>query len=283
MSKKSVLYLTAYNIKRWKSRYHVIMGLIYLCILGDMMLGPTRKLISVLGVKPTAFAFPLIWNSTLFLMMFFFGVILFFSDAPFLDDMSPFFIIRCGKMKMAAAQVLYIIVVSTLIPTCFFVIQALFLPVSLGNSWGKFWGTIAQTNASLATGSRMDFSYEILWDYEPMEANLIVFCMCILLCMLTGLFLYYCCILHMRTLGICILSGFTVLPHIVNGLTASTSCFHFTTFNWLSPYSFISLDQTMREYNGSLPSLDYAFRVLLIGNLLLIGLILLETRRKEIG
>lgn len=60
----------------------------------------------------------------------------------------------------------------------------------------------------------------------------------------------------------CIATVFAVLPHIVNWLD-------FTTFYWLSPYSWLCLDTTMRNYNGSLPSLSYAFFVLILLNIIL--------------
>ncbi|MDO4554691.1 MAG: hypothetical protein Q4B70_06075 [Lachnospiraceae bacterium] len=271
MNKKAVAHIAIYNIKRWKSRYHVLFGIIYFIILGDMMLRQTRKLIPILGVKPSTFAFPLIWNSTLFLMMFFLGVILFFSDAPFTDDMTNFVLIRCGKIKWMTAQIIYIMLTSIFIALCFFLIQAVMLPPSLANGWGKFWGSIAQTNATMATGSRMKFDYNILWDYEPVEACVVVFGICILLCLFTGLFLYFFSLINLKTIGICILSGFTILPHIVSGLD-------FTIFYWLSPYSWICLDTTMRSYNGSLPSIGYAYQMLMIWNLGLILLIFFRTK-----
>ena len=276
MNKKIIFYISMYHIKRWKSRYHMIMGLIYFIILGDMMLRPTKTLIYELGVKPTTFAFPLLWNSTIFLMMFFFGVILLFSDSPFHDDMTPFFLIRCGNKNLTAAHIIYIIMLSFLIPICFFVIQAILFMPSLENNWGKFWGTLAQTNASLETGSRIEFKYHILWDFEPWEATVVVLFICILLCMLTGLLLYLTSILHIKTIGICILSGFIILPHIVDGL-------NFTTFYWLSPYSWICLNDTMRQYNGSLPSIGYAFFILITLVIFLICFIFLKTsHQKEI-
>lgn len=72
----------------------------------------------------------------------------------------------------------------------------------------------------------------------------------------------------------CIMAVFAVLPHIVNWLD-------FTTFYWLSPYSWLCLDTTMRHYNGSLPSLSYAFPVLLLLNVLLTAAILIEVWLKK--
>lgn len=66
----------------------------------------------------------------------------------------------------------------------------------------------------------------------------------------------------MKTLGICFLSGLIILPEIVDWLD-------FTTFNWLSPYSWICPDTTMKTYNGSLPSLNYVFPILCLLNIFL--------------
>ena len=129
--------IVSYNIRKWKSNYYMLFGLVYLFLISDMMLRPARKLAEQLGVHPSVSSFPLIWNSRFFLMLFFFGVVLFYSDALFQDTMSAFIMIRCGKMRFMAAQICYIILVGIMIPIVFFFIQfGLFLPVA-GKGWGN--------------------------------------------------------------------------------------------------------------------------------------------------
>lgn len=273
---KGVDKIVEYNIKRWNGSYHIILGIIYIIMITDMMLKPARELIELLNVYPETFAFPLLWNSTFFLMLFYFGVIIFFSDAPFGDTMAQFIIIRCGKMKFVLGQIVYIVFMGIIIPLMFFVIQAVMLPVELQNKWGKFWGTMAQTDVATQVGCRINFSYHILWDYKPYIATIITMALCILLTIMTGLALYLFCLLNKKVLGICIISLFLILPNVVEWL-------NFTTFYWLSPYSWICLDTTMKNYNGSLPSLGYAFFMLsTIISFLIIGIILRVKNMQEL-
>lgn len=271
---RNVFFLVIYHIKSWKSKPHILLGFFYLLFIGDMMFRPLRKVIDILGVRPTAYAFPLIWNSHFFLMMFFFGVILFYSDAPFTDKMTQFLMIRCGKLRFMAAQMIYVIFMGIMISAACFVIQALFLLPDGLRGWGQFWGTIAQTGVADEVGSRLSFEYHILWDFEPWEANITTFGLCILLTIMTGLVMYLFGLFHMKKIGVCILSVFMILPGVVDWL-------NFTTFYWLSPYSWICLDTTMREYNGSLPSLSYAFLMLCGINLCIFILIVWKTMKSK--
>ena len=175
------MHIVKYNIKKWKQNYNILLGLIYLLIISDMMFRPARKIVEQLGFSPNISSFSLIWNSTFFILLFFLGVILFYSDAPFQDSMTSFVMIRCGKIKFMIAQICYIFLLGILIPGVFFLIQYIFLLPTEADGWGKFWGTIAQTNIAEEVECRLQFDYHILWEYEPKEAFIITFFTCIFL------------------------------------------------------------------------------------------------------
>ena len=102
------MHIVKYNIKKWKQNYNILLGFIYLLIISDMMFRPASKIVEQLGFSPNKSSFSLIWNSTFFILLFFLGVILFYSDAPFQDSMTSFVMIRCGKIKYMIAQICYI-------------------------------------------------------------------------------------------------------------------------------------------------------------------------------
>ena len=271
---KTNIHLLYYQFKLWNKRKNVWVFWIFLILLADMYLRPTRRLIDLLGVAPDTTVFPLIWNNTFFLMLFYFSVILYFSDVPFRDSLSRFLLIRCGRFRYVCSHLFYILCSGIVISGFFFLIQWAMLPAPVFGSWGKFWGTIVQTPIAYETGSGIEFQYHILWDFTPQEALAITFSISVLLNVLSGLFLYFCSLLGQRTVGMCIAAVFAVLPHIVSWLD-------FTTFYWLSPYSWLCLDTTMRHYNGSLPSLSYAFPVLILLNIILTAAILIEVLLKK--
>ena len=242
------MHIVKYNIKKWKQNYNILLGLIYLLIISDMMFRPARKIVEQLGFSPNISSFSLIWNSTFFILLFFLGVILFYSDAPFQDSMTSFVMIRCGKIKY------------------------IFLLPTEADGWGKFWGTIAQTNIAEEAECRLQFDYHILWEYEPKEAFIITFFTCIFLTTITGLFIYLFSLFQMKTLGICLISLFIILPSVVDTL-------NYTTFYWISPYSWICLDTTAKEYNGILPSVSYTFLMLFLITIVLILLIILRIKK----
>lgn len=259
---RMTVHLLCFQFRQWRARKNIWVFWIFIVLLTDLYLRPTRRLINLLGVLPDTTVFSLIWNNTFFLMLFYLGVILYFSDVPFRNTMSQFLLIRCGKFRYARSHVLYIFCSGVVISGLFFLIQWAMLPAPVSGSWGKFWGTMAQTSVAYEVGSGIEFQYHILWDFTPEEALAITFVISVLLNILSGLFLYFCSLLGQKTTGMCIATVFVVLPHIVSWLD-------FTTFYWLSPYSWLCLDTTMRNYNGSLPSLSYAFFVLILLNIIL--------------
>lgn len=131
------MHIVKYNIKKWKQNYNILLGLIYLLIISDMMFRPARKIVEQLGFSPNISSFSLIWNSTFFILLFFLGVILFYSDAPFQDSMTSFVMIRCGKIKFMIAQICYIFLLGILIPGVFFLIQYIFLLPTEADGWGN--------------------------------------------------------------------------------------------------------------------------------------------------
>ncbi len=270
-------YLLRYQLKKGISKKNIWVFCFFVFLLGDLYLRPTRRLIALLGVMPRTTAFSLIWNNTFFLMLFYFNVILYFSDVPFDDAMKPFTLIRCGRTRYALSHILYIICSGIGISGIFFAVQWMILPAPVFGEWGKFWGTMAQTNAGYQVGSGMKVPYHILWEYTPAETLAITFVFSVLLNILTGLFLYFFSLWEQRIPGMCMAAVLAILPHIVSWL-------NYTTFYWLSPYSWLCLDTTMRKYNGILPSLSYAVTALLLLNgLLLLGIWMRVCWKKDIS
>lgn len=270
---KKIFIPVIYYIRRWRSRPHMLLGCLLLAVVSDILLRPLRELIPEIGSRPEVTGFSLLWNNHIFSMLFFFTVVLFFCDIPFHDDMSPFFLIRIGRICFTAGHFIYIGLVSLLIPAVFLILETLMLPDTGGSEWGIFWGSIAQTPAWQIS---LKFDYNILWDYEPKEALLITFLICFFLCLFTGLVLYLFTLYRQKIPGLCILSVFIILPEL---------CYHlnFTTFYWLSPYSWICLDTTKKTYNGSLPSTGYAFKILILLNLLCILWILIKAKCSSVN
>ena len=65
-----------------------------------------------------------------------------------------------------------------------------------------------------------------------------------------------------------------ILPNVVDIL-------NYTTFYWVSPYSWICLDTTMKEYNGILPSVSYTLFMLSLIIIILILLIIWKIKKEK--
>lgn len=136
---------TAFLVK--KNRQLIMLTLFFEIILSNMTLNHGRELIERIGFYPECNAFSLIWNDTFFMMLFFFIVIFAFSNAPFRERVSSYVMIRSGKRLYVFAHVIYISILSFLIPVFLYIVNAFFLPYRQGNGeWGQFWGANSQNS-----------------------------------------------------------------------------------------------------------------------------------------
>ena len=90
---RMTVHLLCFQFRQWRARKNIWVFRIFIVLLTDLYLRPTRRLINLLGVLPDTTVFSLIWNNTFFLMLFYLGVILYFSDVPFRNTMSQFLLI----------------------------------------------------------------------------------------------------------------------------------------------------------------------------------------------
>lgn len=75
-------------------------------------------------------------------------------------------------------------------------------------------------------------------------------------------------------MGVCLIGTLLTLPKVVEAL-------NFTTFYWLSPYSWICLDTTRKVYNGALPSIKYGISMLCAVIVFLLILIYISGKKQN--
>ncbi len=269
---RKFFYLVWYNIRSWKNKSHIWMGILFLFLFSNMMLNNSKEMIQKVGERPTVSSFPILWSNNLFLMLVFFTVIWMFSDAPFCDRMTNFLLIRSGKVIFAMAHIAYIAILSAVIPAGIYIAETIFLPYVRGNDWGKFWGTLAQTDIIAQVQGRITIDYRILWDFQPQQAMRISVSMCFLLCCMTGLFIYMGSLFKCKKEAICISAFFVILAYVAKWSSHSE-------LYKICPYSWLYLDALVPEYNGVFLSVQYVMMVSIFINIILVAVILIKTYR----
>jgi len=264
---------TAFLVK--KNRQLIMLTLFFEIILCNMTLNHGRELIERIGFYPECNAFSLIWNDTFFMMLFFFIVIFAFSNAPFRERVGSYVMIRSGKRLYVFAHVIYISILSFLIPVFLYIVNAFFLPYRQGNGeWGQFWGAISQNSEVYADLNYISLDYRVLWDFTPKETLQHTMCICFLLCFMTGLLLYLTALRGRKKMGIIF---------IVSLVTMSRISVFYRMFRlyWVNPFTWICLNILTPENNGILVNVFYAKAILCMIDVILIMGILITSYKKR--
>lgn len=172
MRKKGLCALILYQFRKWRTTPRMYLLLVMMVIIEDMYLSKIRAFTSLTETNATPFVLPFLCEHPYFVMIFLFGVVMLFGNAPFMERAQMYRMVRSGKTKWAAAQIIYIIVASFLYFAVAFLISNLLIMPDLewSDQWGKIYNTLAQTTAGNAVDMNFYVSYHIILDYTPWEA-----------------------------------------------------------------------------------------------------------------
>lgn len=127
------------------------------------------------GVKNTPWFLPFFLVNSYFGLYTLLGFVLLFCDAPFIDRHQPYVIIRIGKLKWVAGQILYIVLASFVFLAAIqiFMIVVLFPTLTFSKEWGSILYTFSITNMGVT--QFLDISRGIIMEYSPLEATILSF------------------------------------------------------------------------------------------------------------
>lgn len=181
--------------------------------------------------------------------------VLLVSDAPFRSRQQQFVLQRIGKRNWIQGQLLYLFLVSVIFTVIlWFLTWAFFLSeLEWKNGWGPAIQTAAQTGAH-AIYSPVAFSYEIIKNATPLEANAWCFFMMIAVCVLLGEVITLCNLWGKSGLGTAIVTGLIMLSYLLRQFSSTVGAYRFIL--WVSPVSWI--DRSMMGHTSqNLPSFAY--------------------------
>ena len=152
-------------------------------------LDPLDEFLVETGERVTPFLFPFFLNGRFCAALVFAGILLFFVDAPFYDKEKLFVMIRSGRTKWVVGQIFYIIAVSVGYMLSWVAISILMLAskITFSNEWGRVWTTLALTGKTYEMGFSFYITPDLIMNYRPIQAVLLVFMMSCLICIFYGM------------------------------------------------------------------------------------------------
>lgn len=185
------LSVCADNFRRWSTNPKIyVIAVLAILMENSMMVGPVRNFSESVNLPSTPWIYPFLTGDWYIVLLEVFGAILLFCDAPFVNEGTPYILVRAGKNAWFWGQLLYIIIASILYQLYLAIIGVLLLVPNLiwSPDWGKVLGTLAQTEAGDYLGVKLTES--IVRQYTPFTATFLCFALCIIVTIFFGVLIF---------------------------------------------------------------------------------------------
>lgn len=206
-------------------------------------------------------------------MFYYFGLLLLFCDAPFVDNQQMDVILRTGKKNWFVGKILYIVAASCLYFLLVYVAGVVeFVPyVGFSTEWEDMMN-ILSLDHMYSTYIRRN----VIVSYTPIEACLIQYTVCVLLGIFMGLLIFYFNLFQSKIVGMGIALTMVLMGGILNMVNLIVSRF----VVYLVPMLWTDIDVYIRD-TGGVP-LAYAVTMLCIGIAVFVVLIMRKSKSYNI-
>ncbi|MDC3424448.1 hypothetical protein NC797_07990 [Aquibacillus sp. 3ASR75-11] len=270
-------YVCYQNLRKWTSNYRVWIVAILLIILTQNFTKEIIDFANDININVSPWLFPFLFTQKFIKLLFFFPLILLFSDAPFIDDNQPYVIARSGRIPWSVGQIGYIFV-STAIYFIFLIFLTIvinFSSIQFTSEWGKVLGTLANTNASVVVGLKTIIPSNTLYYFTPLQAMWFSLMLSWLAGVFLGLIIYVMnSLTNTRIFGILTASFFLVLEAAVNN---RPELYRYSPISW-SNLNRIDIDGTTQ-----MPSITYIYFGFALLIVILIILAISSNRKQSIN
>lgn len=214
--------------------------------------------------------FPFYMTSYSILLCFYLGIMYIHSDAPFMQHINMYQVVRTGRRRWAVGQIVGISVRS-FTAVALAAISAV-LPftgnIDFSTGWGKVIKTIASKRGiekvGVGTGATLEFRffYETLDKYSPIQLMLLTIAICTLICTFLGVMMFLISLYSNKIFAVAgALMSVAALFIVENmGAKGKLIAAHFVPTYWAE----IALSETITHGRYRLPSLTYIFTFLCI-------------------
>lgn len=216
--------------------------------------------------------FPFLFSDTIYKLFFFFGILLLFCNAPFVDNQQMMVVLRSGKKNWFVGKILYVFVTTVCFFLWLFLVSILeFFPyVGFSSRWESI---IEMLSINGQMGEYIiPISRNIVLQLTPLQAFLMSYVICVLAGILLGLLIFYINMYGKTNLGV----GVALCILLMTGIVDVLPLEYQRRFLWVSPISWTDVEVFTLVYGGI--SFGYAIAFLTIINILLIVLIMQKAK-----
>ena len=264
------------QLRKWIKKPEVYMTMICLGIFTFSRVLSIRTMIQATGVHATPYLFPFLFADSYMEFFILTGCAILFVEAPFWSENQISVFVRVGRSAWFLGQIYYIFLASFFYLAGVLGISIFILAPDLQftNTWGILWNTIAQTDAAIAFDMNLTVPYYIISRYSPLEAMIVQFFLGFLVIAFIG-FLFFLLNLNLgRKTGVVIVS-------IMILFTIRISSFPEWIF-WVCPTAWANLNWMHQEVDRISPTLYQGSMLLVLINAILICLIFITGRKKDL-
>lgn len=285
---KAAMVIARQNLAEWRKNDRILVLLVLTALLICIYIGKLPVYAIRHNEKNTLFLMPLLFTEAmnangLLKVLLFFGTILLFCNAPFLDEHKYFLILRSRRSGWWLGEVLYVIAGSLCYTLEIFLVSILLaLPAaSIGQGWGE--SIMTAFDASLETYLQIftgiSLSPELLINTTPETAIVYTFFVVWLVMVVLGLIIYCINLYSGKSWPGVAVAVFLVVLDPVLQYTQTT---HNASNLLLSPVSWSSIEN-LQKYSGiGMLTVPYIVVAGLCLSVLLILLIARKSRRMDI-
>ena len=133
-----------------------------------------------------------------------------------MDETQLFYILRCGRKKWYAGQILYVVIASVLYFSSVFILTLIWLAPYM--KWQSGWGKILTTMAIKGTGNNavdISIGQGIIEKYSPVSAFAISFVLCVLAGIFLGILMFVMNLMFKRGSGLAAASILVMLQFFI--------------------------------------------------------------------
>ncbi len=260
------------SIRKWSGDARILAILFLVCLFAWVRIEDLRRMCIANGLSISCwyFAFQMEGIHALF---YYFGLLLLFCDAPFIDSQQMDVILRTGKKNWFIGKILYIMIASCFYFLLIYVVGVLeFVPyVGFSTEWEDMMNILSMDDVY-----GMYIKRSILMSYSPIEACLVQYVVCVLFAIFLGLLVFYFNLFQSKVIGIGIALTMVLMGVILNMVNLIVS----RLAVYLIPMAWTNIDVFKRE-TGGVP-FAYAVTVLCIGIVVFIVLIMRKSKTYSI-
>lgn len=226
-----------------------------------VLLSPLNEFTGMVDHNITPWILPCLLSNISFALVVSFCSIYFFSDVPFFQYHEMYQMIRCGRLKWAAAHLFSVVISSFFLAVMMLTASmVILLPnMKLSLEWGSVISTLSLTNA--AEYIPFAIPYKLINHFTPVQAVLLSLLLLTLVIMFIGALMFAVSVLCSRIYAISAAVVVTVWAVIVYNMNYywQQSLSYFSPISWLN---IADIGTRTREVY-TLPGYGYIFAALL--------------------